>query len=217
METIATRPAPVGIGRAPGAARVGIGGPVGAGKTALLERLIAAYARRNVCLSVITNDLVTKEDAIRVQRSGLIDPNRVRAVETGACPHTAIREDPTLNILAADALETSFPDTELILIESGGDNLASTFSLDLVDYWLFVIDVAGGDDIPRKKGLGVIQCDALIINKTDLAPYVKVDLPRMVEEAKTVRAGRPVLLTNCHTGEGVDAVADLISEQVLFR
>jgi urease accessory protein len=217
METMATRPAQTGPGMMPGAARVGIGGPVGAGKTALLERLIAAFAKRDVCLSVITNDLVTKEDAIRVQRSGLIDPNRVRAVETGACPHTAIREDPTLNILAADALEANFPDTELILIESGGDNLASTFSLDLVDYWLFVIDVAGGDDIPRKKGLGVIQCDALIINKTDLAPYVKVDLPRMVEEAKTVRAGRPVLLTNCHTGEGVDAVADLIAEQVLFR
>jgi len=154
----------------PGAARVGIGGPVGAGKTALLERLIACFSARGVSLSVITNDLVTKEDAQRVQRSGLIDPDRVRAVETGACPHTAIREDPTLNMLAADGLEMCFPDTELILIESGGDNLASTFSLELVDYWLFVIDVAGGDDIPRKKGLGVIQCDALIVNKVDLAP-----------------------------------------------
>jgi urease accessory protein len=200
-----------------GAARVGIGGPVGAGKTALLERLIGCFSARGIALSVITNDLVTKEDAERVQRSGLIDPERVRAVETGACPHTAIREDPTLNMLAADGLEVSFPDTELILIESGGDNLASTFSLDLVDYWLFVIDVAGGDDIPRKKGLGVIQCDALVVNKVDLAPYVRVDLPRMIEEAKRVRAGRPVLLTNCHTGEGVDAVADLIADHVLFR
>jgi urease accessory protein len=200
-----------------GAARVGIGGPVGAGKTALLERLIASFSVRGISLSVITNDLVTKEDAERVRRSGLIDPERVRAVETGACPHTAIREDPTLNMLAAEQLEACFPDTELILIESGGDNLASTFSLDLVDYWLFVIDVAGGDDIPRKKGLGVIQCDALIVNKVDLAPYVKVDLPRMVDEAKSVRAGRPVLLTNCHTGEGVDAVADLIADHVLFR
>ncbi len=200
-----------------GAARVGIGGPVGAGKTALLERLIACFNARGISLSVITNDLVTKEDALRVQRSGLIDPERVRAVETGACPHTAIREDPTLNMLAADGLEVCFPDTELILIESGGDNLASTFSLELVDYWLFVIDVAGGDDIPRKRGLGVIQCDALIVNKVDLAPYVRVDLARMVDEAKSVRAGRPVLLTNCHTGDGVDAVADLISDQVLFR
>jgi urease accessory protein len=201
----------------PSAARVGIGGPVGAGKTALLERLIACFSARGVALSVITNDLVTTEDAQRVQRSGLIDPERVRAVETGACPHTAIREDPTLNMLAAEGLEVCFPDTELILIESGGDNLASTFSLELVDYWLFVIDVAGGDDIPRKRGLGVIQCDALIVNKVDLAPYVRVDLVRMVDEAKTVRAGRPVLLTNCHTGEGVDAVADLISDHVLFR
>ena len=200
-----------------GAARVGIGGPVGAGKTALLERLIASFSVRGISLSMITNDLVTKEDAERVQRSGLIDPERVRAVETGACPHTAIREDPTLNMLAAEQLEACFPDTELILIESGGDNLASTFSLELVDYWLFVIDVAGGDDIPRKKGLGVMQCDALIVNKVDLAPYVKVDLPRMIDEAKSVRAGRPVLLTNCHTGEGVDAVADLIADHVLFR
>ena len=191
--------------------------PVGAGKTALLERLIACFSVRGISLSVITNDLVTKEDAERVQRSGLIDPERVRAVETGACPHTAIREDPTLNMLAAEQLEACFPDTELILIESGGDNLASTFSLELVDYWLFVIDVAGGDDIPRKKGLGVMQCDALIVNKVDLAPYVKVDLPGMIDEAKSVRAGRPVLLTNCHTGEGVDAVADLIADQVLFR
>ena len=201
----------------PGAARVGIGGPVGSGKTALLEQLIPRFIRRGTNIAVITNDLVTREDAERVKRSGLIDPERVLAVETGACPHTAIREDPTLNMQAADELEAKFGPLDLVLIESGGDNLASTFSLDLVDYWLFVIDVAGGDDIPRKKGLGVIQCDALIINKTDLAPYVKVDLPRMVEEAKTVRAGRPVLLTNCHTGEGVDAVADLIAEQVLFR
>jgi urease accessory protein len=200
-----------------GAGRVGIGGPVGAGKTALLERLIACFSVRGISLSVITNDLVTQEDAERVRRSGLIDPERVRAVETGACPHTAIREDPTLNMLAAEQLEACFPDTELILIESGGDNLASTFSLELVDYWLFVIDVAGGDDIPRKKGLGVMQCDALIVNKVDLAPYVKVDLPRMVDEAKSVRAGRPVLLTNCRTGEGVDAVADLIADHVLFR
>src|SRR5438477_11240599 len=138
------------------AARVGIGGPVGAGKTALLERLIACVTARGISLSVITNDLVTKEDAQRVQRSGLIDPEGVRAVETGACPYTAIREDPTLNMVASEGLEVCFPDTELILIESGGDNLASTFSLELVDYWLFVIDVAGGDDIPRKRGLGVI-------------------------------------------------------------
>ena len=132
-----------------GAARVGIGGPVGSGKTALIERLIPALAARGVSLAIVTNDLVTAEDAERIRRSGLIDPARVAAVEAGACPHTVIREDPTLNIAAADDLEMQFPDVELILIESGGDNLASTFSLDLVDWWMFVIDVAGGDDLPR--------------------------------------------------------------------
>jgi len=200
----------------PGAARVGVGGPVGSGKTALLEQLIPRFIRRGTNLAVITNDVATKEDAERVKRSGLIDPERVIAVETGACPHTAIREDPTLNIQAADELEAKFGALDLILIESGGDNLASTFSLDLVDYWLFVIDVAGGDDIPRKKGLGVLQSDLLVINKTDLAPYVRTDLQRMVREADQVRSGRPVLLTNCATGDGVDAVVEKIAAQVLF-
>ncbi|EPN65884.1 urease accessory protein UreG, partial [Pseudomonas syringae pv. actinidiae ICMP 19096] len=128
-------------------ARVGIGGPVGSGKTRLLEQLIPRFIARGIELAIITNDLATREDAERVQRSGLIDPQRVRAVETGACPHTAIREDPTLNLQMADELEARFGNLDLILIESGGDNLASTFSLDLVDYWIFVIDVAGGDDI----------------------------------------------------------------------
>src|SRR6185312_7462833 len=129
-----------------GAARVGIGGPVGSGKTALIERLIPVLAGRDIDLAVVTNDLVTKEDAERLRRSGLIEPDRVAAVETGACPHTVIREDPTLNIQAADELESRFPGISLILLESGGDNLASTFSRDLVDYWIFVIDTAAGDD-----------------------------------------------------------------------
>jgi urease accessory protein len=195
---------------------VGIGGPVGSGKTRLLEQLIPRFMARGTNLAVITNDLATKEDAERVRRSGLIDPARVLAVETGACPHTAIREDPTLNIQAADELDARYGNLDLILIESGGDNLASTFSLDLVDYWVFVIDVAGGDDIPRKRGLGVIQCDLLVINKTDLAPYVNVDLERMVREANQVRTGRPVLLTNCAKGDGVDRVIETIAAQVLF-
>jgi urease accessory protein len=199
-----------------GAARVGIGGPVGSGKTALLERLIPAFQQRNIDLAVVTNDLVTQEDAERLRRSGLIAPERVAAVEAGACPHTVIREDPTLNIAAADDLERRFLGLELILIESGGDNLASTFSLDLVDFWLFVIDVAGGDDIPRKRGPGVVQCDALVINKVDLAPHVGVDLDRMVAEATAVRGGRPVLLSNCRSGLGADAVADCIAYHVLF-
>jgi len=198
------------------AARVGIGGPVGSGKTALLEQLIPRFIQRGTGLAVITNDLVTREDAERIKRSGLIDPNRVAAVETGACPHTAIREDPTLNMQAADALEAQFEDVELILIESGGDNLASSFSLDLVDFWIFVIDVAGGDDIPRKRGLGVLQCDLLVINKPDLAPLVGVDLDRMLKEAHEVRTGRSVLVTNCRTGVGVDAVVQHIAAHVLF-
>ncbi len=198
------------------AARVGIGGPVGSGKTALLEQLIPRFIGRGTNIAVVTNDLVTQEDAERIRRSGLIAPERVLAVETGACPHTAIREDPTLNIQAADLLEDRFRPLDLVLIESGGDNLASTFSLDLVDYWMFVIDVAGGDDIPRKRGLGILQSDLLVINKTDLAPYVRVDLARMVAEAKEVRGGRPILLTNCATGEGVDAVVQQLSRDVLF-
>jgi urease accessory protein len=199
-----------------GPARVGIGGPVGSGKTALLEMLIPRFQSRGVDLAVVTNDLVTREDAERVRRSGLIDPERVLAVETGACPHTVIREDPTLNIQAAELLEMRYPGLELVLIESGGDNLASTFSLDLVDYWLFVIDVAGGDDIPRKRGPGVVKCDVLVINKFDLAPYVGVDLDRMMAEARDVRSGRPVMLTNCRTGEGVDAIVEHLSREVLL-
>jgi len=211
-----TPPSVADVSRRVSAARVGVGGPVGSGKTALLEQLIPRFIARGTNLAVITNDIATKEDAERVRRSGLIAPERVAAVETGACPHSAIREDPTLNMQAADDLEARFPGLELILIESGGDNLASSFSLDLVDYWLFVIDVAGGDDIPRKRGFGVLTCDLLVINKTDLAPYVKTDLPRMVREANEVRGGRPVLLTNCAAGEGVDAIVEHLAREVLF-
>lgn len=200
-----------------GAARVGIGGPVGSGKTSLVERLIPHLKARGVDLAVITNDLVTHEDAERVRRTGLLPAERVLAVEAGACPHTVIREDPTLNIEAADRLDRAFPGLELILIESGGDNLASTFSLDLVDWWCFVIDVAGGDDIPRKRGPGVLQADLLVVNKVDLHPYVGVDLPRMLDEASSVRAGRPVLATDCRADVGVDRVADALCEAVLRR
>jgi urease accessory protein len=200
----------------PGAARIGIGGPVGSGKTALIERLIPVLGARGVDLAVVTNDLVTQEDAERLRRSGLIDPARVAAVEAGACPHTVIREDPTLNMAAGDELERKFPGLDLIIFESGGDNLASTFSLDLVDWWIFVIDVAGGDDIPRKRGPGVLRCDLLAVNKIDLAPYVGVDLDAMLAEARAVRAGKPVIVTNARTGDGVAAVADAIARAVLF-
>jgi urease accessory protein len=200
-----------------GAARVGIGGPVGCGKTALIEALIPVLQRRGIDFAVVTNDLVTREDAERLRRSGLIDPARVSAVEAGACPHTVIREDPTLNIAAGDDLEARFPGLELILFESGGDNLASTFSLDLVDWWMFVIDVAGGDDIPRKKGPGLLRCDLLVVNKIDLAPHVGVELALMLAETNRVRGGRPVLATNARSGAGIEAVADAISAAVLFR
>ncbi|GLK66889.1 urease accessory protein UreG [Hansschlegelia plantiphila] len=198
------------------AARIGVGGPVGSGKTALIERLIPVLRGRGVDLAVVTNDLVTKEDAERLRRSGLIEPERVSAVEAGACPHTVIREDPTLNMAAGDDLEARFPGLELVVFESGGDNLASTFSLDLVDWWMFVIDVAGGDDIPRKRGPGVLKCDLLVVNKTDLAPHVGVDLEAMLGEAIAVRGDRPVIATNARSGEGVEAVADMIGRAVLF-
>lgn len=201
----------------PGPARVGIGGPVGSGKTALIEKLIPAFKHRNIEIGVITNDLVTKEDAERLRKSGLIAPERVMAVEAGACPHTVIREDPTLNIEAAEQMALKFPQIELILIESGGDNLASTFSLDLVDQWMFVIDVAGGDDIPRKKGPGVLQSDLLVINKKDLAPYVGVNFDSMYAEALAVRDNRPVAAINSRSGEGVETVVDFIVNNLLFN
>src|SRR5712672_2460905 len=201
----------------PPAARVGIGGPVGSGKTALIEALIPVLQRRGIDFAVVTNDLVTREDAERLRRSGLIDPSRVSAVEAGACPHTVIREDPTLNMAAGDDLERRFPALALIIFESGGDNLASTFSLDLVDWWIFVIDVAGGDDIPRKRGPGLLRCGLLVVNKIDLAPHVGVELMPMLAEAERVRAGRPVIATNARSGVGVEAVADAILAAVLFK
>jgi len=201
----------------PEPARVGIGGPVGAGKTALVEKLVPILQARGIEVGVVANDIVTQEDAERIRRSGVIDPRRVLAVETGACPHTAIREDPTLNLQAVERLVETFPELDVVLVESGGDNLASTFSLELVDYWLFVIDTAGGDDIPRKRGLGIVRSDLLVINKTDLAPHVGVDVARMVREANEVRSGRPVMLTNCRAGEGIEAIADRLVDDVIFK
>ncbi len=198
------------------AARIGIGGPVGSGKTALIERLLELWAEDGVDVAVITNDLVTDEDAERLRRGGRLPPERVLAVQAGACPHTVIREDPTLNIAAADRLDRQFPGLDVILIESGGDNLASTFSLDLVDWWAFVIDVAGGDDIPRKRGPGVLKSDLLIVNKTDLAPHVGVDLPRMLDEARAVRDGRPVLAADCRHGQGIPEIAAAMRREAVF-
>lgn len=202
------------------AARIGIGGPVGSGKTALIEALIPRFLANGTELAVVTNDLVTREDAERLRASGLIEPERVLAVEAGACPHTVIREDPTLNLAATEELEAAFPETDLILIESGGDNLASTFSLDLVDWWMFVIDVAQGDDIPRKRGPGILQCDLLVINKLDLAPYVGVNAESILEEASRIRGASATLGIQCRgpsAGDGLDEIVNLISRNVLFR
>ena len=200
-----------------GPARVGIGGPVGSGKTALIEQLIPYFIKRGNEIAIVTNDLVTREDAKRLQQSGLLAPERILAVEAGACPHTVIREDPTLNIQAADQLDQKFNNLDLILIESGGDNLASTFSLDLVDYWMFVIDTSEGDDIPRKRGPGIVQSDLLVINKIDIAKYVGADVDLMVKEGREVRGSKPLVLTNCKTGKGIDEVAEHIINNVLFH
>ncbi len=201
----------------PGPARVGIGGPVGSGKTALIEALVPELLNSGIELGIVTNDLVTREDANRLKAGGLVSPDHIIGVECGACPHTVIREDPTLNIEAVDSLERQFPSLGLILLESGGDNLASTFSLDLVDWWMFVIDVGAGNDIPRKRGPGVLQCDLLVINKVDIAPYVGVDLNALKKEAEDIRGNSAVAYTNCRSGEGVEDVLGAIKRHVLLE
>ena len=188
--------------------RIGVGGPVGSGKTALIEAMVPRLIGVGLRPLIITNDIFTREDADHARRTlaDVLDQGRIRGVETGACPHTAVREDPTLNLIAVDELTASFPDSDLILIESGGDNLTLTFSPALADYQIYVIDVAAGDKIPRKRGQGITQTDLLVINKTDLAPYVGADLEVMRRDAELVRGGKPFRFTNCRTGDGVDEV-----------
>jgi len=198
-------------------ARLGIGGPVGSGKTALLECLVPMFTQQDIEVAVVTNDLLTTEDADRLKGKGFLAPERIIGVETGSCPHTAIREDPTMNLLAVKDLELLYPQLDLILIESGGDNLASTFSYDLVDAYIFVIDVGAGDDIPRKNGPGFVQADLVVINKIDLAPYVGADLNLIRQQAPEHRQGKAIAYTNCKTGEGLTAVQDFIFKTVLFR
>jgi len=199
-----------------GPARVGIGGPVGAGKTALIEALLPRLRARNIDVAVVTNDLVTREDAERLQRGGLIEPGRVIGVETGACPHTAIREDPSVNIDAAERLEREHGPLDLVLIESGGDNLAATFSPELVDATIYVIDVAEGEKIPRKGGPGITRSDLLVINKIDLAPHVGADLGVMARDARGQRGTRPFVFTNLRTGEGVDTIVQWLRSDLLL-
>jgi urease accessory protein len=188
--------------------RIGIGGPVGSGKTALLELLVPRLIARDHRPLVVTNDIFTREDAEHVRRTlaGILPTERIRGVETGTCPHTAVREDPSLNLLAIDELAAAFPDADVVLLESGGDNLTLTFSPALADRQIYVIDVAAGDKIPRKRGQGITQTDLLVINKIDLAPYVGADLEVMRHDATQLRDGRPVLFTNCRTGQGVAEV-----------
>jgi urease accessory protein len=190
--------------------RIGVGGPVGSGKTALVERLVPLLLAAGRSVLVVTNDIVTREDEqhVKAALAGILDERRIVGVETGACPHAAVREDPSLNLAVLAELEAAYPDADLVLLESGGDNLTLTFSPELVDHSLYVIDVAGGDKIPRKRGPGLIQADLLVINKTDLAPFVGADLAVMERDARLVRGDAPFRFTNCRAGIGVDAVAD---------
>lgn len=195
-----------------GLLRVGIGGPVGSGKTALIEQLVPLLVARGRSVTVVTNDIYTREDEQHVRRtlSGVLEGSRIVGVETGACPHTAVREDPSLNLAALADLQARHPDTELAFVESGGDNLTLTFSPELVDLYIYVVDVAGGDKIPRKRGPGLVLADLLVINKMDLAPHVGADLAVMARDSRLVREDRPFLFTNCRTGEGVGRVADYL-------
>ena len=197
------------------AVRVGIGGPVGAGKTALVEHLARALAA-HVDMAVITNDIYTQEDAQILVRSGCLPPERIVGVETGGCPHTAIREDASMNLQAIADLERCFPKLELVIVESGGDNLAATFSPELADVTIYVIDVAGGDKIPAKGGPGITRADLLVINKIDLAPYVGADLERMRRDATSARATRPFVFTDLRAGTNVADVVRFVERAALL-
>jgi len=192
--------------------RIGIGGPVGSGKTALMDRLCKTM-RGRFELVAITNDIYTREDAEFLTRSGALPAERIRGVETGGCPHTAIREDASINLAAIAEMVRLFPKVDIVLIESGGDNLAATFSPELADLTIYVIDVAAGDKIPRKGGPAITRSDLLIINKIDLAPLVGASLAVMERDARQMRGVRPFIFTNLKTGEGVDRVVDFIVDQ----
>src|SRR5258705_12300422 len=199
--------------------RIGIGGPVGSGKISIVETITPKLLEMGVRILIITNAEVTIEDAKHVRRTlkGVMVEERIIGVETGACPHTAVREDPSMNLAAVEDMEARFPETDVVLIESGGGNLTLTFSPALVDYFIYGIDVAAGDKIPRKNGPGITQSDILVINKTDLAPYVGASLEVMESDSRPMRGGAPFVFTNCKTGEGIDELVQLIKENVLFE
>lgn len=194
-----------------GPLRVGIGGPVGSGKTALMENLCRTF-RDKYDICAITNDIYTKEDAKILTRTGVLPEERIMGVETGGCPHTAIREDASINLAAIETMRGKFPNLDVILIESGGDNLAATFSPELADITIYVIDVSAGEKIPRKGGPGITRSDMFVINKTDLADFVGASLDVMDEDTKRMRPERPYVFSNMKTGEGVGIVADFIVE-----
>ncbi len=195
--------------------KIGVAGPVGSGKTALIEALTRKLSKE-YSIGVITNDIYTKEDAEFLSKNSVLPKERIIGVETGGCPHTAIREDASMNLEAVDELIDKFPDIELLFIESGGDNLSATFSPELVEATIFVIDVAEGDKIPRKGGPGITRSDLLVINKTDLAPMVGADLGVMERDSKKMRGDRPFIFTNIRGNENVDTVVEWIKENVLF-
>lgn len=197
-------------------ARLGIAGPVGSGKTALAERL-SKHMSKTYSMAVVTNDIYTKEDAEFLVRSGVLPPERIIGVETGGCPHTAIREDASMNLEAIDELAKRFPDVELIIVESGGDNLSAIFSPELVDAFIYVIDVAQGEKIPRKGGPGITRSDLFVINKTDLAPHVGADLSVMDRDTKRMRGDRPYIFTDLKREEGLEDVINWIKKNVLLE
>lgn len=201
--------------------KVGIGGPVGSGKTRLIERVVPVLIDRGYRCCIISNDVISKEDAQRMQRVlstelKVMPENMIIGISTGGCPHTAIREDPTINLAVIDEIEKKDPSLDLIIIESGGDNVMTTFSPALADYFIYIIDVGGGDKYPRKGGLGIESSDLLVINKIDLAPNVGADLAIMERDAKKIRQEKPFVFVNCQTGEGIDYVAENIIKSILF-
>lgn len=196
--------------------KIGVGGPVGAGKTMLIEKITRAL-HKEVSMAVITNDIYTKEDAKILVNDGVLDEDRIVGVETGGCPHTAIREDVSMNYAALEELKDKHPDVELMFVESGGDNLAATFSPELVDFSIYIIDVAQGEKIPRKGGQGMIKSDLFIINKTDLAPYVGASLDVMESDTKVFRGDKPFIFTNLKDNEGLDEVVDWINREALLK
>ena len=201
--------------------RVGIGGPVGSGKSMLIERVVPFLAKKNYRVCIISNDVISKEDADRIRKNlatdqGLLLENMVIGLATGGCPHTAVREDPSINLAVIEEIEVKYDDLDLIIIESGGDNVTTTFSPALADYTIYIVDVSGGDKYPRKGGLGIETSDLLVINKIDLAPSVDADLSIMERDAKLVRKNKPYVLVNCKTDHGVEQVAQHIIHDVLF-